>query len=204
MTLPAKPVSDFVDKFYEDMYDASKGSPATQHKKAFGTHIRMISDPHQDVAGLTQADIERFQEGAMAFRVSCDVQHFLQIMRGAPKTTMFFLAADSVEAYRAVLDDVTLAGRVTYLDRGDCMDREARCVQYAMADLLLLSRTHKMLTSQWSSFSILAARLGGMPTKTGCEEPQGGWVRVRRDDPESALKLAEQARKYLQAKHIIK
>ncbi|CDF41083.1 unnamed protein product [Chondrus crispus] len=71
----------------------------------------------------------------------------------------FFVASDTVGVLRT-MQNLFPEGKVFYLDR-DCDDRGGECEQYAMADLLVLSRTKVLLGSTWSSFSEAAMRLGG-------------------------------------------
>lgn len=67
-----------------------------------------------------------------------------------------FLAADLPEVYCALID--RYGDRICTLQR-DLFDRSARQIQYALADLLLLSAAPLFLASSWSSFSDLAQRL---------------------------------------------
>ena len=71
----------------------------------------------------------------------------------------FFVASDTVGVLR-IMQNLFPEGKVFYLDK-DCDDRGGECEQYAMADLLVLSRTKILLGSTWSSFSEAAMRLGG-------------------------------------------
>jgi hypothetical protein len=68
-----------------------------------------------------------------------------------------FLATDLPETYKVFQE--YYGERLTYLSR-DCYDRSAAQIQYALADVILLSRCTKLLGSTWSSFSELAIRLG--------------------------------------------
>lgn len=68
----------------------------------------------------------------------------------------YVVAADSEEARNAmskVRGAVVLKG---------CDSRSAKCVQRAMAEMLVLARTKELLASPWSSFSEAVARLGGL------------------------------------------
>lgn len=67
-----------------------------------------------------------------------------------------FLAADLPETYRHFAD--RYGARVAWLERG-LFDRSARQLQYALADLLLLTAADFFLASTWSSFSDMAQRL---------------------------------------------
>lgn len=68
----------------------------------------------------------------------------------------FFLAADTPETY-AILKD-RYGARLSWLQR-DLFDRSAAQLQYALADLILLSAARRLLASNWSSFSDMAQYL---------------------------------------------
>eukprot|EP00171_Calliarthron_tuberculosum_P020415 IDg20415t1 len=77
-------------------------------------------------------------------------------MHVADPATSFIAAADCESArvaLRAAPGSHVLPG---------CDDRSELCVQHAFAELLILSRTRLLLASPWSSFSEVAARLGGI------------------------------------------
>ncbi|MCC5969244.1 MAG: hypothetical protein JJU15_04795 [Pararhodobacter sp.] len=67
-----------------------------------------------------------------------------------------FLAADLPETYTELAE--RYGPRLTWLER-DLYDRSPRQLQYALADLLLLSAGRRFLGSPWSSFSDVAQRL---------------------------------------------
>jgi hypothetical protein len=67
-----------------------------------------------------------------------------------------FLAADLPETYAALAD--RYGARLSWLRR-DLYDRSPRQLQYALADLLLLSAGKRFLGSPWSSFTDVAQRL---------------------------------------------
>jgi hypothetical protein len=159
-----------------------------------GVHVRMVAEVSKDTPGLDEDEALRM-ELATAFRVSCHYHHFEEMMLTFPKTTRFFLSADSPEAYKALLGNPGLLGRVFFVDSNECTERSASCMLYAAADLILLSRTAKLLTSKWSAFSETAGRISGVDTIDGCEEPEGGWKLG-----DSRL-LAKQILRYLQDKN---
>ncbi len=72
------------------------------------------------------------------------------------KADTIFLAADLPETYALFAD--RYPGRLRMLPR-DLFDRSELQLQYALADLLLLTATHRFLASTWSSFSDMAQRL---------------------------------------------
>jgi len=71
----------------------------------------------------------------------------------------FYVATDTKE----VLDEIQekFPGRILFVPR-TCDDRDSECVQYAMIDVYALSKTKRLLGSNWSSYTELAERLGGL------------------------------------------
>jgi hypothetical protein len=69
----------------------------------------------------------------------------------------FFLCTDRKENYEAFLD--VFGDKVTYVER-DFFDRSKEQIQYALIDMILLSKTKYILGSSWSSFTETAIRLG--------------------------------------------
>ncbi len=74
----------------------------------------------------------------------------------------FFLAADSEEIYSQFQE--RYKDKIEYLKR-DLYDRSIDQQKYALADMILLSRTKYILGSYWSSFSEIAQRFGGNEMK---------------------------------------
>jgi hypothetical protein len=74
----------------------------------------------------------------------------------AGEARTIFLAADLPETYTTLSE--RYGDRLTVLLR-DRFDRSAAQLQYALADLLLLTTANHFLASTWSSFSDLAQRL---------------------------------------------
>jgi len=149
-------------------------TPDSYHAAMVGVHVRMVAVVTEDTPGLTEEEALRM-ELATAFRVSCHYRYFLERMLEYPATTRFFLSSDSPEAYSHVSKHQQLKGRVFFVQSQGCTERSPRCMAYAAADLLLLSRTSELLASKWSAFSETAGKLGGMPVHDGCDEPAGGW-----------------------------
>lgn len=77
----------------------------------------------------------------------------------------FFLAADQPQSYQIFAR--RYGARMRYLPR-DLYDRSARQLQYALADLILLTQADHMLASTWSSFSDLAQRLARPGRSLSC------------------------------------
>jgi hypothetical protein len=74
----------------------------------------------------------------------------------------FFLATDSDDIYGQFQE--RYPDKIAFLKR-DLYDRSLEQQKYALADMLLLSKTKYILGSYWSSFSEVAQRLGGNPMK---------------------------------------
>ncbi len=74
----------------------------------------------------------------------------------AGRAETIFLAADLPETYAQFAE--RYGDRLAWLPR-DQFDRSARQLQYALADLLLLTAADLLLASTWSSFSEVAQRL---------------------------------------------
>lgn len=72
--------------------------------------------------------------------------------------TRFFVASDSVE----VVNDgkSRFPGKVDSLKIASCDDRDARCLQLALADMIILGSLKMVLGSPWSSFTEGAQRFG--------------------------------------------
>lgn len=71
----------------------------------------------------------------------------------------FFVASDTVTVLHR-LKDLFPKDQIVFIDR-QSDDRRGKNEQFAMADLLVLSRTKILLGSTWSSFTEAAMRLGG-------------------------------------------
>ncbi|EDQ85420.1 uncharacterized protein MONBRDRAFT_29316 [Monosiga brevicollis MX1] len=172
---PAPPVQRVLDTYYATLPKTPSGAagPAAQ-RRMVGAHIRMVHSVARDTPGLSGGEALRM-ELATAFRVSCHYRYFREMMQTFPQSTTFFISADSPAAYRAFKEDKEFASRVFYSDSNECTERTARCMQFAAADLILLTQTSKLLTSKWSAFSETAGRISGVPTINACDEPEGGW-----------------------------
>lgn len=83
----------------------------------------------------------------------------------------FFVASDTVGVLYK-MKELFSGGQIMFINRA-CDDRSGKCEQFAMADLLVLSRTKVLLGSTWSSFTEAAMRLGGpkalLAGKLNCE-----------------------------------
>lgn len=87
---------------------------------------------------------------------------FVKVMRDMLRNgtvDRFFVASDCYEVL-GKLEGMFEKGKIIYIER-DCDDRGMQCGQYAVADLMVLSKTKVLLGSTWSSFTEAAMRFGG-------------------------------------------
>lgn len=124
-------------------------------------HIRMATGPafdHLSFEAPSNWPPERHQE-LTEWRKKSDVSKFTarldQMLARHPEQSLF-VAADLPATYAALID--RYGERVRYLPR-DLYDRSPRQLQYALADLILLTAAPMFLASHWSSFSDIAQRL---------------------------------------------
>lgn len=120
-----------------------------------GVHIRR-GDEDPSTHGPLTATVESFL-AAMQARLDAEPQ------------TNFFLACDSRQEEARVLQ--TFGARVTTLPKS--LDRRTReAIRAALVDLLCLSRTPLILGSFYSSFSEMAAEIGGVRLEI-VRDPEG-------------------------------
>lgn len=132
------------------------------HPSAIAAHIRMATGAgydHLSFEGPDNWPADRHAE-LTEWRRKSDVSRFVArldalIAEGRGET--IFIAADLPETYAELVD--LYGSRVRYLHR-ERYDRSVRQVQYALADLLLLTAAPHFLASTWSAFSDLARMLG--------------------------------------------
>jgi len=110
-------------------YEAPENWPAERHEEL--SHWRQKSDARFFMARI-DALIKEGQAGSI------------------------FLAADLPETYMRFIE--RYGSRVRFLAR-DLFDRSGRQLQFALADLLLLTAADRFLASSWSSFSDMAQQL---------------------------------------------
>eukprot|EP00043_Microstomoeca_roanoka_P020435 m.249301 g.249301 ORF g.249301 m.249301 type:complete len:843 (+) comp17165_c1_seq4:528-3056(+) len=171
---PSDGVRGVLNEYYDDLAREGLDAPESAHRSFVGVHIRMLANMTADTPGLTAEEALRM-ELAVAFRVSCHYRFFQERMLTLPTTTKFFISTDSPESFDVLKTVPGLSSRVFRLDSQHCTQRTVECMRYAAADLYLLSTTARLFTSKWSAFSETAARVGGMPTEDGCDQPPGGW-----------------------------
>lgn len=124
-------------------------------------HVRMEGGrkdqhlPYESSANWTEDDHDLIDH----WRSKSHFSHFMKrinalIAEGVAES--IFIASDRPETYKEFY--LAYGDRLVWLERS-CYDRSAQQLQYALADVILLSRAHRFLGSTWSSFSELAMRL---------------------------------------------
>ncbi|MDR7123696.1 hypothetical protein [Pseudotabrizicola sp. 4114] len=130
------------------------------HPSDIAVHIRMGTGPefeHLPYESARNWPPERHLE-LVEWRKKSDVSRFVRRLESlfANGAQTAFVAADLAATYTALQDH--FGSKIRFLPR-DSFDRSARQLQYALADLMLLTAAPMMLASHWSSFSDVAQRL---------------------------------------------
>jgi hypothetical protein len=144
---PSAPVLDLLDQ--------------VRHPNQVAAHIRMGTGPKFDHLSFEAPEnwpAERHRE-LTEWRTKSHMDRFIPridalIAQGDCET--LFLAADLPQTYALFAERYKT--RLAWLERPD-FDRSARQLQYALADMLLLTAADRFLASTWSSFSDMAQRL---------------------------------------------
>lgn len=90
------------------------------------------------------------------------VSEMKRIIREEDKDSQFYIATDTWEVIPRM--EALFPGRILSTNR-TCDDRDSECVKYAVIDMYALSSTRKLLGSNWSSYTEMAERLGGLKAK---------------------------------------
>jgi hypothetical protein len=126
-----------------------------------GVHIRSFGLPNEsNINALKEYGIDD-SEVLTYWRARSQPANFYAEMRAlvaANEVTNFFVASDSADVVAKI--KLLFPGRVISVKTDACDGREARCMQLALADMMLLGRTKLMLGSPWSSFTEGARRYG--------------------------------------------
>lgn len=130
------------------------------HPSDIAVHIRVGTGPdfeHLPYESARNWPPERHRE-LVEWRRKSDVSRFVSRLETlfAKGAQTAFVAADLAATYTALQDH--FGSRIRFLPR-DSFDRSPRQLQYALADLMLLTAAPVMLASHWSSFSDVAQRL---------------------------------------------
>lgn len=145
--VPSLPVLELVDQ--------------VPHPSSVAVHIRMATG--QDYDHLSFESPQNWPENRhqelTEWRAKSHVSHFiarLDQLVEAGQADSIFVATDLEQTYALLTE--RYGARLRFLKR-DRFDRSARQIQYAFADLLLLTAAPLFLGSTWSSFSDVAQRL---------------------------------------------
>lgn len=134
--------------------------------------INRLFSPREDILGAIDEAVNDFDDNVIGVHVRrtdnilsrsrSPLTSFIDIMdadiRNNPKAR-FFLATDDVETRRALVG--RYGRRILYHDNILSRDSVAG-MRDALIDLYCLSRTRKIVGSYWSSFSGMAAEIGGI------------------------------------------
>eukprot|EP00890_Picochlorum_soloecismus_P003917 jgi/Picsp_1/4526/NSC_06747-R1_possible glycosyltransferase len=126
-----------------------------------GVHIRAASIseethslPKDAYSNEGRRYIEEFRS-ATRDAVPLFIQQAKNILKENPKIFMYISSDIDI-------DPLILAGMPHAQLKVPCKSRELRCIQIALADLMLLGKSKIFLGSFWSSFSEVAARIAGV------------------------------------------
>ena len=154
-----------------------------------------------------RTEIDRFLDQPLAFRLSCHARHFVARMAAGDAALRYYVSVDAAAGWDVVLSAPALQPapltaqqqqqqqqhgkeappRVVGLRAVPALAdafaactaavRNARCMQLAFADLILLTSSALHLTSKWSSFSEVAALISRTLANGGCvPPPEGAWL----------------------------
>lgn len=129
------------------------------HPSELAAHIRMGTGPGFDHLPYEAPSnwSPEMHAALSTHRAASHVSRFIaRIDALLREADHLFVAADLAETYGVL--QTRYGERLRWLDR-DLFDRSARQLQYALADLILLSAAPHFLASTWSSFSDVAQRL---------------------------------------------
>jgi hypothetical protein len=126
--------------------------------------------PHTIGVHIRRGDEDPSTRGPLTAPIECFLTAMQARLDAEPQTN-FFLACDSRRDEARVLS--TFGARVTTLPKS--LDRRTRdAIRAALVDLLCLSRTPLILGSFYSSFSEMAAEMGG--TRLEIVRDREGWA----------------------------
>lgn len=119
-----------------------------------GVHIRLGQDLICD--DVSSWSVKK-QEEWKKHRAASSTNVFIKKMKTYPSSQRFFIASDSPRAYNLMVQE--FGHRVMFIKR-NLWDRSAEQTQFALMDVLLLSKCKEVLGSNWSSFTELVTRMG--------------------------------------------
>ena len=184
----------------QELSESSSWNASSQAVRRVGVHIRMKVNPLEDVPGLEnqpESSLKVLSE-AKPYRMACHYSNFLQTMRqwrSVEPSMIFYLASDSHEAYREVLNafEPGIVLHSPQAMRAECAGgsrnasdagleaaplfarsgrRGVACQQAALADILnLRAYSDRLLLSHWSSWADVLMNLAPLetPHQNGCK-----------------------------------
>lgn len=90
------------------------------------------------------------------------VTEMQRILKEDDPDAKFYIATDTWEVIP--LMEKEFPGKILSTPR-KCDDRDSECVKYAVIDVYALSKTKQLLGSNWSSYTEIAERLGGLKAR---------------------------------------
>ena len=161
MNSPCSAVRKHVARYYEQL---GGRDPEERHQRLTGVHVRASFDPQTDNAR------------ALPFRLGCHWTFMRDQLLQEKTKGGFYITSDMAEGVDYFGSVSEMRARGLYSLAGSCPQRTVTCMQAAMAELYLLSQTRAVVTSDWSAFSEVAARVGFGEHHSGCYQPEGGWA----------------------------
>lgn len=133
-------------------------------KDAIGVHIRnrTLSRDIKNVnfneayGEAASAEMQHWREQSSYTNFMIEME---RIISEEDANAKFYIATDTKEVITEI--ESKFPGKILYVPR-ECDDRDSECVKFAMIDVYALSKTKRLLGSNWSSYTELAERLGGL------------------------------------------
>lgn len=142
------------------MNQVSKTIYTYRMNKMIGVHIRSKS-LSKDITSIANPGLTYGNESASVtnyWRNQTQVNSFITMLQKEDTHSLFYVAADSTVVVKEL--EREFPGRVISTGR-ECDGRDASCVMYAVVDLFILSECGEIRGSYWSSFTEVAACMGG-------------------------------------------
>ncbi|KAJ3088602.1 hypothetical protein HK102_008380 [Quaeritorhiza haematococci] len=139
-----------------------------------GVHIRSVA-PRRELPTLPDSaypptewrNIASFREMSAVKVFASEMERLIQ---ESPEQR-FFVTADTLDAITTLRNRFG-DERIKTLDNQGCLNRNVRCLHFAVADLLLLGKTSAILGSYYSSFTEVAGTIAGVkPQCAGMDFP---------------------------------
>ena len=162
-------------------YEIDALSEALHPSESIGVHIRMLTDLIQDIPGvqsISEDDPSGLQNmlPVQEFRRKCHASNFIPHVRqrlDKYPNSKILLISDSPEAFSSLSATFKDTVQLVYSDSETCRDEKRRsenCLQRALVEFHVLSKTKELILSEWSSASELISYLANptTPKSTGC------------------------------------